>query len=481
MSSSTRRTLLKRAALITAAQVLPVSCSKSGSPNGDVRIAICGLHGRGKAHLDDMLKLDGVRIVALCDVDTRELNKYAPKVEKAGSKPRVYQDYRKLCEDKEVDGIMIATPNHTHTLIALTAMQHGKHVYVEKPVSHNLREGRILADAAAKRPNLIVTHGMQRRSDPGWEEAFAWLREGHLGKITLSRGLNYKTRESIGKVTEPTRVPKFIDYNLWCGPRPVTPLMREFIHYDWHWEWPYGNGDIGNQGPHQLDVARWALGQMTLPVRAMSLGKRWGYEDDGETPNNQLAMFKYAEGPPLMFDNRGLPAKDMDWKIEPAFRDIRIGNIIHCEGGYLAESKAFDSDGKQVKKFSLDDGGVHQQNWVTAMRQGKLVSQNQNVLQGHLSASLSHLANMSWRLGKKLNPNEVRERLQGDKDALETLANFEENLRANKIDPGVDQPVVGPWLTLDPATERFTGEFADEANKLIEEEYREEFSLPVIG
>jgi predicted dehydrogenase len=469
--SSTRRTLLKRAAVIAAAQALPVGCFKPKGSNSDVRIAICGLHGRGKAHVDDMLKLDGVRIVALCDVDTRELNKYAPKVEKAGQKPRVYQDYRKLCEDKDVDGIMIATPNHTHALIALTAIQHGKHVYVEKPVSHNLREGRILAEAAAKRPNLIVTHGMQRRSDPGWEEAFAWLREGHLGKVTLSRGLNYKTRESIGKVTEPTRVPKFIDYNLWCGPRPVVPLMRTLIHYDWHWLWPYGNGDIGNQGPHQLDVARWGLGQMTHPVRSMSLGARWGYTDDGETPNNQLALFKYAEGPPILFDNRGLPAKDMNWQIEPSYRDIRIGNILHCENGY----------GKQVKKFSLDDGGVHQQNWVTAMRQGKLVSENQNILQGHLSASLAHLANLSWRLGRKLNPNETRERLQGDKDALETLEDFEQNLRANKIDPGVDQAVVGPWLTLDPKTERFTGEFADEANKLVDEEYRDEFKLPVIS
>ena len=481
MSQATRRTFLKRAALIGVAQALPVSCSKSGSANGDVRIAICGLHGRGKAHLDDMLKIDGVRIVALCDVDTRELKKHAPTAEKAGHTPRTYQDYRKLCEDKEVDGIMIATPNHTHALIALTAIQHGKHVYCEKPVSHNLREGRLLVEAAAKRPKLIVTHGMQRRSDPGWEEAFAWLREGHLGKITLSRGLNYKTRESVGKVTAPTRVPKFIDYNLWCGPRPVTPLMREFIHYDWHWLWPYGNGDIGNQGPHQLDVARWGLGQMTHPVSSMSLGARWGYSDDGETPNNQLALFRYADGPPLLFDNRGLPAKDMNWQIEPSYRDIRIGNILHCEGGYLAESKAFDGSGKQVKKFSLDDGGVHQKNWVEAMRNGKLVSDNQSVLQGHLSASLAHLANISWRLGRKLNPNEVRERLQGDKEALATLEDFEANLRANKIDLGTDQPVVGPWLTLDPKTERFTGEFAEEANKLIDEDYRDEFKLPVIA
>ncbi|MFZ4763972.1 MAG: Gfo/Idh/MocA family protein [Roseimicrobium sp.] len=477
----TRRTLLKRAALITAAQALPVSCFKPEGANSAVRIAICGLHGRGKAHLDDMLKIDGVRIVALCDVDTRELNKHAPTVEKASGKARIYHDYRKLCEDKDVDGIMIATPNHTHTLIALTAMQHGKHVYVEKPVSHNLREGRTLVEAAAKLPKLIVTHGMQRRSDLGWAEALAWLNEGHLGKVTLSRGLNYKTRESIGKVAGPERVPKFIDHNLWCGPRPVAPVMRERYHYDWHWQWAYGNGDIGNQGPHQLDVARWALGQMTQPVRAMSLGARWGYVDDGQTPNNQLAVFRYAEGPPLLFDNRGLPAKDMDWRLEPAYRDIRIGNVIHCEGGYLAESKAFDKDRRMVKKFRLDDGGVHQKNWVEAMRSGKLVSENQSLLQGHLSASLSHLANLSWHLGRKLGTNEVRERLQGDSEALATLEDFEQNLRANRIDPVIEQPVVGPWLSFDPSTERFTGEFADEANKLIEEEYREEFKLPVIA
>ncbi|MCA9147581.1 MAG: gfo/Idh/MocA family oxidoreductase, partial [Planctomycetales bacterium] len=183
-------------------------------------------------------------------------------------------------------------------------------------VCHNMMEGRKLVDAAAKNPNLIITHGMQRRSDEGWDEAIAWVKEGHLGKVTLSRGLNYKARESIGKVTGPERVASYIDYDLWCACRPVVPLMRDKLHYDWHWQWAYGNGDIGNQGPHQMDVARWALGQETLPKRVMSLGGRWGYDDDGQTPNNQLAFFPY-EPAPLLFDNRGLPMKDMNWGVEP--------------------------------------------------------------------------------------------------------------------------------------------------------------------
>ncbi len=478
---SNRRTFLKRAALITAAQTLPVGCFKPKHSNDDIRVAICGLHGRGKYHLEDMLKLDGVRVVALCDVDKRQIKEHSQTVEKAGFKARTYSDYRKLCEDKDIDGIIIATPNHTHTLIALTAIAHGKHVYIEKPVSHNIHEGRLLVEASLKRPKLIITHGMQRRSDTGWDEAFAWVKEGHLGKMTLSRGLNYKTRESIGKVDAPVPLIKSIDYNLWCGPRPMAPVMRSQFHYDWHWQWPYGNGDIGNQGPHQLDVARWALAQMEHPVRMMSLGSRWGYVDDGQTPNNQLAMYQYEQGPPLLFDNRGLPAKDMNWKLEPAYRGIRIGNIVHCEGGYLAESKAFDLKGNMVKKFSHDDGGQHQQNWIKAMRQGKLVTENQNILQGHLSACLAHFANTSVRLGKKLNPNEVRELFATDKEAIATWEDFAANLDENKIDVAKDQATVGPWLTFDPKTERFTGEFADEANKLGEEEYREEFKLPEIS
>lgn len=480
-----RRHFLKRSAVIAAVNALPVGCFRPQGSHDDVRVGIIGFHGKGMHHIEDLLDMSGVRIVALCDVDSRVMTEGAELLKNHGLVARPYVDFRDLCEDKEVDGVIIATPNHSHTLIAITAIANGKHVYVEKPVSHNIWEGRRLVEAAAKRPNLIVQHGLQRRSDPGWEEAIGWAHEGHLGKITLSRGINYKARESIGKTDGPSRVAKFINYDLWCATRPVEPMLRARIHYDWHWQWKYGNGDIGNNGPHHLDVARWALQQMTLPRRVMSLGSRWGYVDDGQTPNNQLAFFDYM-GAPLLFDNRGLPKENMNWGEQPVFKIgnfgcPREGNVIHCEGGFVAESKAYDGEGKTVRKFDFREGAGHMENWLQSIRDGKLKSGNLSILNGHLSSALAHLANISYRIGKSLRPEEMRERLQGDKAAVETLNDFETNLRANKINISVEQATVGPWLDFDPATERFTGEFADQANPLLTEEYREGFTLPEIS
>jgi predicted dehydrogenase len=473
-----RRTFFHLGTASTATSLLS-SCGKKTSDK-DVRIAVVGLHGKGKYHIADVQKADGARIVAICDVDTRELEEHGSALKAAGVEHRQYTDYRKLCEDPGVDAIIIATPNHTHTLIALTAIAAGKHVYVEKPVSHNIQEGRLLVQAAEKHPKLIITHGMQRRSDKGWASAVEWIKGGHIGPLTLSRGLNYKGRESIDYITEAKKIPKAVDYNLWCGPRPMVPIMRRLFHYDWHWQWAYGNGDIGNQGPHQMDVARWALGHQQLPSQIMSLGQRWGYKDNGETPNNQLAYFKFPQGAPLLFDNRGLPAKDMDWKREPAYKGIRIGNVIHAEKGFIAESKAFDAEGNQIEKFELREGGQHLENFIASIQAGKLTSENMHVLQGHLSAAMVHAANVSYRLGKSMPPAEIKERLQTDKEALATLDDFATNLQANRIDMGVETAQVGPWLSLDPQTERFTGEFAPEANALLDEEYRSEFSLPKV-
>ncbi|MCB1228343.1 MAG: Gfo/Idh/MocA family oxidoreductase [Verrucomicrobiales bacterium] len=476
-STSRRRFLRRTFAIGTAAA--GSSCSWFGQPLEEVRVGICGFHGKGMHHIRDLLGRRGVRIVALCDVDGRVMDEGLKVLGDRGYKPTAYKDYRKFVEDKELDGVIIATPNHSHTLIAMTAMAAGKHVYVEKPVCHNIAEGRLLVDAAHRHPELIVTHGLQLRSDEGRDEAFAWVKEGHLGPMTLSRGLNYKARESIGKLSAPDRINSRIDYDLWCACRPVVPVMRDKFHYDWHWQWPYGNGDIGNQGPHQLDVARWAIDQPRLPPRMMSLGNRWGYVDDGQTPNNQLAFFDY-DPVPILFDNRGLPLKDMNWKQEPVYQGIRIGNILHCEGGWLAEGRAYDNAGKSVEKFSTSGGSSHMENWLQSIRDGRLASPHLDIAHGHVSASLAHLANISYRIGKTASPDEVRERLQGHALAQQTLQDFQSNLDANGIDMAVEKAVLGPWLEIDPETEAFVGEFAAEANALREETYREGHELPVI-
>ena len=336
-NSIKRRDVLRSSLYAGTALALP-TWSRAADANGDIRVAVIGFKGRGGGHISSLAKMKGVRLVALCDVDSEVLNKKVEEFKKKNIELKAYTDYRKLCEDTEIDAVTIATPNHTHTVIAMTAIAAGKHVYVEKPVSHNIWEGAELVKAAAKvEGKQIVVHGMQRRSDLGWAAAQEYIKSGAIGKTLLTRGVNYKPRKSIGKVSGPKEVPATVNYDLWCGPRTVAPLMREKLHYDWHWQWAYGNGDIGNQGPHQLDVARWMIGNPEkLPLRVMSIGSRWGYEDDGQTANNQMAVYDYGKGNiPMIFDNRGLPRENMDWKLEPAYKGTRIGNIVHCEGGYI--------------------------------------------------------------------------------------------------------------------------------------------------
>lgn len=477
--------------------------------NDDVRVAVIGFNGRGNGHIGSLLGIKGVRLVALCDVDDNVMARKVADLEKKGIKVKQYKDYRECCADPEIDAITIATPNHSHTLIALTAMANGKHVYVEKPVSHNIWEGGKLVEAAAivAKKGLVVQHGMQRRSSPGWAAAIEYVKAGNLGKTTLSRGINFKARQSIGKVAKPTEPTNGriegtfrdtggrpqdvnVDYALWSAPRPVLPVRREQFHYDWHWQWAYGNGDIGNQGPHQLDVARWALGNPSFPKRVMSIGGRWGYDDDGETANNQMAFFQYENGAPLLFDNRGLPMKDMNWTkgFEPVFRingktaAPRIGNVIHCEKGFVAESKAYDLDGQTIQKFdNFDDGADHMKHFIDSVRAGKLVNDNLHILHGYHAAVLSQMANISYRLGKTLSNDEIKERLSNDKAGLETFQDFVANLEANKIDVNDHKCNVGPWLDFDPKSGNFTGEFAEEANKFLTDKYAPGFELPTVS
>ena len=336
MKTTNRRSFIKSTAIATAAVSWSAkSWSQVPSANDDIRVAVIGFNGRGGDHLGGLAKVKGCRIAGLCDVDTKVLEKGQKGQADKGVTVEAYTDIRKLLESKNIDAVSIATPNHWHSLAALWAIQAGKDVYVEKPVSHNVFEGRKVVEAARKYQKIVQT-GTQSRSSFAIREAVAWVKAGNLGKLTVARGLCYKPRPSIGKVTEPQPPPPEVNYDLWCGPAPMDPIRRKRFHYDWHWIWNYGNGDLGNQGIHQMDIARWFLGEMELSPRILSLGGRLGYEDDGETANTQIIYHEYTKAP-LLFEVRGLPertgAKNMNKY--PAGKGGSVAVIVHCEGGVV--------------------------------------------------------------------------------------------------------------------------------------------------
>jgi len=264
-----RRDFIKKSAIAASTMSTAQSWSQVSGANQDIRVGVIGFRSKGRTHIADMLKIPGVRVVALCDVDTAILEREAEIFRKRGVPITTYTDVRRLIASNEVDVVTTATPNHWHGLITVWACQAGKDVYVEKPVSHNVWEGRQMVRAARKY-NRIVQSGTQNRSDTAIIAAAKWVKEGHLGRVKFARGLCYKPRPNIGKVSGPQKIPAGIDYDLWCGPAPAGPLMREQLHYDWHWVWDTGNGDLGNQGIHQMDIARWFLGEKGLARMALS-------------------------------------------------------------------------------------------------------------------------------------------------------------------------------------------------------------------
>lgn len=485
MNTFSRRSFLKTSLLTTAGLALPARLwAQAPGANGDIRVAVVGFGGRGGSHISEFSKIPGVRVVALCDADQHILDSGVKKFADKGAPVRAYQDFRKLLEDKDVDVISSATPNHWHSLNVVWACQAGKDVYIEKPVSHNVWEGR-KAFEASRKYNRIVQAGTQSRSSGALREALAWIKAGNLGKIKIARGLCYKRRASIGKVAAPTPIPDYIDYDLWCGPAAKLPLMRERLHYDWHWVWNTGNGDIGNQGIHQMDICRWALGKDTLSSRIVSVGGRFSYVDDGETPNTQFAIHDYGDAL-LIFEVRGLPSRpigpdEKDAKgnkpreIMDSYRGQSVGHIIECEGGYLSGLTAYDKDGQVIKKFN-EKGDDHFSNFIKAVRSRKREDQNADILEGHLSSALCHTGNISHRLGQQASQGEIHEIHKNNPAALETLARMEEHLAKNNVDLKLTKATMGVFLQMDPKTERFVGN--DKANELLTRPYRAPFIVP---
>ena len=307
-------------------ETLPPTAKKRVGANEAVRIAVIGVRGRGKEHVRGFTALPDARVTTICDVDRNVIAGPMKEVASAcGREPKYVQDLRRVFDDKDIDAVSIATPNHWHALSTIWACQAGKDVYVEKPVSHNVSEGRRMVEAAEKYGRIVQT-GTQCRSNKGIQDAVAFLRSGKLGKIYMAKGLCYKPRASIGHQSDGP-VPAGVDYNLWLGPAPARPFNRNRFHYEWHWNWDYGNGDLGNQGIHQMDLARLGIGKTTLPNTVMSSGGRFGYKDDGQTPNTQIAVFEYDDCE-LQFEVRGL--------LTNAEFQINVGNIFYGTDGILA-------------------------------------------------------------------------------------------------------------------------------------------------
>ncbi len=486
-----RRNFLKTSLATSFAAAMPFS--KALGANDVIRLGVIGvgssvkIGGMGKKEIAAFLKIPGIRFTALCDCDQAHLMPQIAKLKDHNPNIKAYTDLRELLDDRNVDAVIVTTPNHWHALATIWACQAGKDVYVQKPTSHTIFEGRKMVEAAARYDRIVqAPHGPRERS--GFAEAFAYIRQGHLGRILYAHGLNYKPRPSIGKVNGPQPLPASLDYDLWSGPASKLPLRREYLHYDWHWDWNTGNGDLGNMGIHYMDGCRWGLGQNTLPRHVMSLGGRFGYDDDGETPNTQILFYDY-EPAPLIFEVRGLPrsknergrnwgAKQMD-----SYRGGQIGTIIQCEEGYVSggsnfgPTSAYDSEGNLIKRFEPKTPDLRA-NFLDAVRSRKADSLISPVIEGHLSAALVHMGNISYRLAQEASNEEIRETLQSQKTLADAFERLEQHLAANEIDLARTPVKLGPMLTMDPDEERFQGPLGPYANLYVSRNYRAPFIVP---
>lgn len=477
MTINRRAFLQTTAAAATALGMTAKSYARVIGANNQLRLGVMGLNGRGKDHLAALRD----RVVALCDCDRTILD-----AQVAATGLQGFVDYRELLNQPDVDGVMIATPNHSHSLIAIQALLAGKHVYVEKPVSHNVWEGRQLVEHT-RQTGLICQAGTQSRSSPALQQAREFLIAGNLGKPQYAIGTCFKPRRSIGRTDTPLAIPESVDYDLWCAGADKVPLFRPRFHYDWHWDFNTGNGDMGNQGIHQMDIARWFLGHDHLSPRVLSVGGRLGYSDAGDTPNTQTVLHDYPEAP-IIFETRGLPrdasfhadAREWDRNMD-SYRGSRVGVLIQCEGGHLlipnyTSVTAYDNQGQQVEKWSGD--GHHFANFADAIEQGdpsKLVAP---VREGHLSSGLCHTGNISHQVGRLASLAEIRQAVASHPWFAESVERMVTHLQANGIDvASAPRLTLGADLKMDTSREQFHDH--PRANGLLQRRGRAGFEIPV--
>ena len=451
--------------------------------NGDIRLGVIGLGRIGLFHAERAHKQPGARLVALCDVDPVVLHKVQASLGVKPGEVFATTDARAVLERADVDAVMIATPHHWHALQTIWAFQAGKDVFVEKALSHTVWEGVQMAAAAARYGRIVQT-GTQARSDPGVPGAMAWLREGHLGRVLWAYGVCYKFREPIG--LKPGWTPDWLDYDRFCGPAPVSPLRRNELHYDWHWTWETGNGDMANIAVHELDVARWFTGHAGAPRRVVSVGGRFARQDAGETPNTQLAVFDYGDVP-IFVETRGLGAKP-GAKYDDQVQGIRQGTYVQCEGGCLTRQAglvAYDRDGKKIRSFDSETvDELHLANFLSAIRSRRSESLAAPLEGCRISTSTCHMANISHRIGTPGDLREAQALVASVPAAAPLLDRMAAHLRVHGVDTAQPIFTLGPWVQPDASLAGVDGveggdpERLAAARRLLKGDFRAGYQLP---
>ncbi|QDV68004.1 Glucose--fructose oxidoreductase precursor [Rosistilla carotiformis] len=477
MSRPSRRSFLKRAAASGFAASVTISGTKSSGQvlgaNDRVRVAVAGINGRGQIHMGSFAAIKDVEVTHLVDPDSRLFASRSARLERqTGQKPKCVQDIRRVLEDPTVDAVSIATPNHWHALMTIWACQAGKDVYVEKPCSHNIYEGRRMVQAAQKY-NRIVQHGTQWRSDPKWRTYTADIRAGKYGKLQTANIQIFRPRKSIG-VKTPVPPPRELDYDLWVGPGPMSPFRENLVHYRWHWMWDYGNGEIGNLGSHEFEMARWAMPENASPQSVISLGGRYGYKDQAETPNTQLTLYDFGETN-LVCQQRGL---HFDKPLKMSI-DFHTADGVIREGHFYPHGKTQGEAivGAPPSGLPENPSRAHFQNFIDCVRSRNQAELASDVLDGHRTAVLAHLGNISYRLGQAMPFSGPPEGIAAHPIASESFDHMKRHLvEAGGVDLSKDSYQLGPLLRFDAQAEEFVA--AAEANQMARGSYRESFQLP---
>ncbi|GAB6165889.1 Gfo/Idh/MocA family oxidoreductase [Thermostilla marina] len=461
----------QRRRFLGALAAAPVVMSKSWAqtPSRRVRVAVCGCGWRGGQLIPQFAGIEQAEIVAVCDPDTSRLaEKLALAKDKTGtSSIRAVRDIRRVIDADDVDAIVLSTPNHWHALATIWGLQAGKHVYVEKPVAHDLWESHRMVEAAAKY-GKVVQGGTHRRSFRTIRRIMERIAQKEFGNVRRAHVVIYRFRESIGRRDTPLPIPEEVDYNLWSGPAQMVPLYRNAFHYDWHWMWETGNGELGNNGSHMLDLARWTLQQEGLAPRVVSIGGRYLWNDAGETPNTQVAFFDYRPAP-LVIEVRNLPA-------EPGGRDcgkyrgLSAGFVIECDEATIQGTNGYtvlDSKGKIVESAEEKETDQNPRNFIEAVMADRPSSANCPMRTAHFSCGLALQGNISHRIGRQAGTVDIRKAAGVDADFRETCDRMLEHLERLGFDADRLQASIGPLLTWDDKQAVFVGPHAEAANRLL--------------